>query len=130
MTWNKLKPIPGSFTHFFCVKHRFFYSLGGYKHAYDRVFWLLHGLLWVMCYPLLVFMIVLNPKHVRLAESGLKLSLESPFKARHAEKQKVCIDFWVVKPYIFWLVYDVFQVILDTLVGLAGFLGPVFARDG
>jgi hypothetical protein len=47
-----------------------------------------------MCYPLLVFMIVLNPKHVRLAESGLKLSLESPFKARHAEKQKVCIDFW------------------------------------
>ena len=46
------------------------------------------------------------------------------------EKQKVCIDIWVVKPYIFWLVYDVFQVILDTQVGLAVFLGPVYARDG
>jgi len=76
VSWNKFKPIPGSSSAFFCVKHRFFYSLGGYKHAYDRVFWLLYGLLWVMCYPLLVFMIVLGPKHVRLAKSALKLSLD------------------------------------------------------
>ena len=60
----------------------------------------------------------------------LRLLQNLTLKTRHAEKQKVCIDIWVVKPYIFWLVYDVFQVILDTLVGLAVFLGPVCIRHG